>query len=337
MGSFLWQISAFIVLAVLLWSGAGIWHFTLSPFHHMESKWEWQPVKAPSVAESIVQRAFNLTFAHLSRNCGKNQSIKSCCQNESKSGDPWWFQSMMRDMSRNVLGRWQSASNVTYTGEPIKLCGIEKIGTKKWKRLFCLLQNRTFERGQTCRPIETVSQDAVKIVFLRDPLERFLSAFIDKCIVHKGENHCEPVLSFFQGIDKKSLFEAHVNAAPLKWNVHFFPQSLYCDGLYRDLHSYDFIGRMGPAFFQDLDKLGSQFGDKLTEGLEQIFSVSQKLNDSNQGIETSASSHVKEFYTPATVRQVLEYTAIDYMLLDLPIPNWAETILNEDNSGHVYN
>jgi hypothetical protein len=94
---------------------------------------------------------------------------------------------------------------------------------------------------------------------------------------------------------------------------------------------------MGPAFFQDLEKLGSQFGDKLTEGLEQIFSVSQKLNDSNQGIETSASSHVKEFYTPATVRQVLEYTAIDYMLLDLPIPNWAETILNEDNSGHVYN
>lgn len=111
--------------------------------------------------------------------------------------------------------------------------------------------------------------------------------------------------------------------------------SLYCDGLFRHLNSFAFVGRMGPTFYQDLERLGNQFGEKLAKGLEQVFFVSQKINGSNRGIETSASSHVKEYYTPATVRQVLEYTAIDYKLLDLPIPMWAEQMLSDD-SIHVY-
>jgi hypothetical protein len=224
MRSLLRHFSAPLFLAVLLSAtAAGVWHLALSQFDYIETKWEWQPFEAPSVAESIVQRAFNSTFARLSRSCGKNQNIKACCQNASKSGDPWWFQSMMRHMSLYGLGGWQSAPNVSSTGDPIKLCAIEKIGTKQWKRLFCILQNRT-PRGLTCRPNEEVSQDAYQFVFLRDPLERFLSAFIDKCIVHAGEKHCEPVHSFLQEMDKKSLFKAYVMASPLKWNSHFFPQ-----------------------------------------------------------------------------------------------------------------
>ena len=146
-----------------------------------------------------------------------------------------------------------------------------------------------------------------KAVFLRDPLERFLSAFVDKCIGSDrrlGEHHCEPNVIF--GVPKKRLcmfeheaagrktpqdrekfdvysrgrtlttdlvvpqplpeeravttddttaddlqvynrylFEAYVDVFPLSWNVHFYPQAMYCNGLFQDmLTEYDFVGTL---------------------------------------------------------------------------------------------
>ena len=58
----------------------------------------------------------------------------------------------------------------------------------------------------------------------------YLGAWIAKSIT---ERHCEPTSVFLdkengftKGLDdnKKLLFEAYVDAMPLKWNVHFFPQ-----------------------------------------------------------------------------------------------------------------
>lgn len=58
---------------------------------------------------------------------------------------------------------------------------------------------------------------------------RFLRCLDRKSIT---EGHCEPTRVFLEkengfteGLDdKKLLFEAYVDAMPLKWNVHFFPQ-----------------------------------------------------------------------------------------------------------------
>jgi hypothetical protein len=156
------------------------------------------------------------------------------------------------------------------------------------------------------------------------------SAFINKCIERGNEDHCEPMLEHVQGLDKQTLFEAYVNSFPVKWNLHFFPQSVYCNGLYRHLDSYDFVGRMGPTFYHDLERLGRQFRGTLPDALEKVFHISDRLNNTNQGIETSASSHVLDYYTPKTLRQVLEYFAIDYVLLDIPIPDWAKQILEQE-------
>jgi hypothetical protein len=65
--------------------------------------------------------------------------------------------------------------------------------------------------------------------------------------------------------------------------------------------------------------------------LENVFHFQEARvdNKTNQGVETSASSHVMEYYTPKTLRQVLEYVAIDYYLLNIPIPAWAERMLEQ--------
>ena len=47
------------------------------------------------------------------------------------------------------------------------------------------------------------------------------------------------------------LLDAYVELFPLSWNVHFYPQSLYCNGLFLDqLKDYDFIG----TFYRDAAK-----------------------------------------------------------------------------------
>ena len=162
-----------------------------------------------------------------------------------------------------------------------------------------------------------------RAVFLRDPLERFLSGYLDKCVRSVREKHCEPnqlfsvsdatirqaehaasgrgdqrqnmarrydrthqnrtlttdlipplhkggrivgrstspssttttntITSSSSGMNTPPvlnashyhfLLDAYVELFPLSWNVHFYPQSLYCNGLFLDLlKDYDFIGK----------------------------------------------------------------------------------------------
>ena len=174
-----------------------------------------------------------------------------------------------------------------------------------------ITNNNNNKRATAARP--------QKAVFLRDPLERFLSAFVDKCIRYPYQKHCQPNLLFSSSEDSirqsehlasgrntsqrqqrhsrtykdrtlttdlipspaqrqqrrrqelnpvnnnnnnnvsvvtktattttttaadyQYMFDAYIDIFPLSWNVHFYPQALYCNGLFLDLlDEYDFIG-----------------------------------------------------------------------------------------------
>ena len=183
-------------------------------------------------AAEIVHRSFNSSFLHLTSNCSTSNAIMMCCR-QPFPHTPWWFQTMMRDFKWTSHWHAQSARTVTESGGDVSMCAMEKIGIKHWKELFCQFQNRSSGPGRSCHPKPPVSREASKFVFLRDPLERFLSAFIDKCERRPREGHCEPTIVFTDHQNKltekllhnkKLLFEAYVDAMPLKWNLHFFPQ-----------------------------------------------------------------------------------------------------------------
>lgn len=205
-----------------------------------------QPIKPMLLyhtAKDIVHETYRATFAHLEK-CPENYTMRGCAKftyrKRTEVDFPWWFQSMLRDTTfdHNVHAFWhdQSAPNVLDDGSGIRMCAIEKIGIKQWKHVFCQLQNNeTFVIGN-CAPKQRVPDSVPKFVFLRDPLERFLSAFIDKCLRSTRENresHCAPAIVFEKdenGLTKglldsdKTFFEAYVNTMPLQWNMHFFPQ-----------------------------------------------------------------------------------------------------------------
>ncbi len=293
----------------------------------------------------------------------------------------WWFQSMIRDAG-NIAGEPSFVFGPWHVGQAtdpnVSMCMIEKIGIKHWTKLFTSLNNSTYysrkvrsDESQTIQ-LPASGQGYPSFVVLRDPLDRFLSAYLDKCVDpyhRKREEHCEPNEIYrdheqndmkanrltagysFGGDDdkvkdsdmkghRKTLFSMYVDTMPLKWNLHFFPQSLYCDGLYRFIDDYDFVGHMGSSFYNDLEKLGSRYGGRFETKLKEIFDYSSKLDrveeevsNVNVGIETKASEKVMQYYTPRSLRKVLEYVSIDYALLDLRIPEWAEEMLREDENG----
>jgi len=318
--------------------------------------------EGPSIKQWIW-RSYNETYAVLDQ-CPENVGFKACLRTsyeqlssdlrpsdslvfqKNLSSTPWWFRTVLRDASdgRGLHGSWHDLE-FTSTVPPTRMCTIEKVGTTQWRRVECLLNRSPFKpfKGQPCKV--PLPDDGSKIVFLRDPLERFLSGYIDKCIKKKDQGHCEPadILHNKEGVDRdrRAMFEMYVDTMALKWNMHFFPSSFYCGGLYRTLGSYDFVGTMDRNFYHDLGALGDKFGDNMTKALEQVFDVSHqtRMNTSNVGKETRAPDLVRDYYSGRSIRRVLQYLSIDYVKLNLPVPGWAREMFDQENIrlAMVYN
>lgn len=359
--------------------------------------------------------------------------LKSLQTKYKYSTQHWWFRSMIRnggnfdDVPRGELhGPW----HIGQAKDPnVSMCMIEKVGIKHWQDLFAELNHnedgeRVYRPGRPIPlPDDAVSKSSSEyypsFVFLRDPLDRFLSAYIDKCVHpkhRKKEEHCEPNEIFNTGDDvfnpmlagfsfsddvdidstattigttedesngdnndkkkkkqtttiesrsnKKAMFAAYVDTMPLTWNLHFFPQSLYCNGIFRFIDQYDYVGYMNGDFHRHLNAIGTRYGGRFESALKDVFEYDdeiqtrrrtmttndaeavaavgiEKQTDSNDaaiatatahhtGVETKASDKVKEYYTPRSLRQVLQYVSIDYMLLNMNIPQWAEEMLQEE-------
>lgn len=332
-----------------------------------------------SIGRQIVEHAFNESYVDLrlipSTNGDEQKHLVHMRQLYQLRGNtnleygqkwPWWFQTLLRDIAtKHTGGALHGDWHQLYFPSPanLNLCVFEKGGTKEWRKLHCkFLHNdtnvvknmsavemsRCYQDSMHKEDEPTSSLSSPRVVFLRDPLERFLSGFIDKCVrENKGEprpaKHCEPLPVFAKGSkmvdgfiekaqssDARKLFEIYVDAFPLSWNLHFIPQSLFCGGLNVELPNYDFVGNMGDTFYQHLKRLGDRF-PALQPYLEDQFRLKTKGGiHSNKGVETKAANQTEYFYTPKTVRRVLEYMSVDYVTLGLEIPRWADEMLSKD-------
>lgn len=155
------------------------------------------------------------------------------------------------------------------------MCRLPKIGSSSWVAAY----SRAALRDQNMkpwhldhRPMEALrashgAPGAFTAVFLRDPLERFISGYLDKCAnwrVALAEKHCEPHVlhcngtrsgllrdmistsfvegSLTAGATSRAALELYADTVPLKWNGHFMPQALSCDELGLTLPRYSFVG-----------------------------------------------------------------------------------------------
>lgn len=367
-----------------------------------------------SPARQIMEQAYARTYAKLEEQCPTTKSL-SDCMNElyhaeqeeehdpSPTHFPWWFRTMLRDGSPAIHpkkitplhGPWHTlrivlsspSSSTQQQQQQLEVCALEKNGSTEWRKTQCALNNETItgnpHRRAPCQPQSqfwgdgddsTTTTD--RIVILRDPLTRFLSAFLDKCVSrNRIEQHCEPTRLFgYSSKDKDNqnnnttatrkedenairvddlekdshlFFQAYVDLLPLKWNVHFFPQALYCNGLYRTLPEYKFVGEMGPQYHDDLHRIANHYGTPLQDVITDQFKLKQSPPTTTtppQTTTTTTSAYdfrsrsqkaarlISEYYTPATVRKALEYFSIDYIKLGLELPDWVDEMLLSEES-----
>lgn len=362
------------------------------------------------IGTNIINKAYKNSYNAFEKYCSRSTDInfKACMEltrdkgrekeeqkenastiTSSSSHWDWWFQTMLRDGAGSGIHLFfhELDINLVTDNTPssiMRFCAIEKVDVPSWRKLSCVMNNGDLSGNYLCpiTPAAVPKQDSYsRVVFLRDPLERFLLSFIAFCIdpirlpEYKKQKpatgpNCEPNPIFHkQGHDivdgkenKKRFFEAFVNTMPLKWNLFFYPQSLYCDGLYRHIQNYTFIGHMGGGerkvgdgnnqFYNDiaqLSKLGNhdiatykiktseeshRLATKFDYELNEIFRYEDYIKrdgDNEKERELQAIKLYHEYYTPQTVKKVLQYMSIDYVKLNLPIPKWAEQMLLEND------
>ncbi len=88
---------------------------------------------------------------------------------------------------------------------------------------------------------------------------------------------------------------------------------------------------MNESFYQELGRFLDKYPN-LDQQVRKVFRIDGKENKTNHGTELQASLHTWKYYTPNTIRRVLQYTSIDYILLNMTIPDWAESILKGDDT-----
>jgi len=126
-------------------------------------------------------------------------------------------------------------------------------------------------------------------------------------------------------------FRVSVCARKMDWDLHFFPISFMCGGLYQKIKDYTFVGKMDDTFYQELGRFIQLYPD-LKDAVEEGFKMKGKEEEQNVGTEKKAALLAQGYFTPNTVRKALQYYSIDYMLLGLEIPQWAEEILERDET-----
>mmetsp|Transcript_41946 Transcript_41946/g.48978 ORF Transcript_41946/g.48978 Transcript_41946/m.48978 type:complete len:403 (+) Transcript_41946:206-1414(+) len=343
------------------------------------------PKTQTRIARGIVDQSFQETFAHLRhatrREGAESTSFKTLIRETANATlpsqpYPWWFQTMLRDANMPGVGLHGEWHFQRLKHPRVDVCTIEKVGSSPWRGVVHTLNKEEAGNGTTLRD-EEKQEEPFRIAIFRDPLARFLSAYLDKCIETQSQ-HCKPEAIFRfanpkQGLppldnsqqerllhtirqNPKQHFEAYVDAMPLMWDVHFFPQSMYCDGIYRFWKGYDYVGNMSEraTFHKSLDELVTKMGGRFETLVRERFNLPATINseaetttpatlirhsngsviaDGNLNVggnhATGASSLVQQYYTPQSVRRVLQYLSIDYTLLDLDIPDWAEDMLAE--------
>mmetsp|Transcript_6269 Transcript_6269/g.13893 ORF Transcript_6269/g.13893 Transcript_6269/m.13893 type:complete len:365 (+) Transcript_6269:1-1095(+) len=178
-----------------------------------------------------------------------------------------------------------------------------------------------------------------KAVFVRDPLERLLSGYLDKCRMlpeewrSKGNCPSNGYISFPDFV--KAVFaKASDWDGLLAMNAHWRPQSINCD-LYKWLEYYQFQGNfshLGPHSKYLLQSLGLY--DKYGHGWQKY---GYGWSDTEDGFELfaekphdhklrDAGNKVEEYFTKELADFALDFYRKDYELFSLPRPSWYEKL-----------
>jgi len=193
-----------------------------------------------------------------------------------------------------------------------------------WKKFHDPNHNKLkylYDFGSRFAGQSTVFQDPAwaKVTIVRDPLERVLSGYIDKCVNKYEYNVCPGKETTFHGLVTHILMTSDRDL-----NVHFKPQSTICD-----LDKY--------AKFYDVLVMGDpEIGDKALailkrQGLEEYYygwgkNGDQPMFKAKAVHGTGASKKYKEYFSKDLAELLYQRFRADYRTFHLPKPSWIDEL-----------
>lgn len=154
--------------------------------------------------------------------------------------------------------------------------------------------------------------DATRAVFVREPLERFASAFMNKCLGSDTVN-CPTNAKTFRGIVEWAL---QTDLTDTSLNGHWLLQSHHCE-LHKRIQGYNVIGLIEEATFaRDMTCVLTR------AGLDGFVQSSRDVPTANRG-ELNTTKVLQKLFTPDAARQLIAHMHDDYDLFGLPTPAWV--------------
>lgn len=162
---------------------------------------------------------------------------------------------------------------------------------------------------------------ATRAVFLRDPIARLASAFLNKCA--SKEDEC-PINVEMCSIRKIVAWALNAELDPFHQNEHWVMQSHFCD-LKERINEYTFIGFMTKATLSRdarcmLEEAGlAKFGTVFTDDAA----------PTNEAVGIKEEHVLMKLFTKDAATKLIEKYADDYNTFGLPRPDWVESATGE--------
>ena len=228
-------------------------------------------------------------------------------------------------------------------------CLIEKIGCSTWNQVLQHLtpfpprmRNRLPERNARAdEVIRLVFSDpnAVRAVFVRDPLERFASAFVNKCYDEvRGFNSslCIPAMVRGAPIGRAVSFGQAVqwmlrvrNPAATNTDGHWRAQSGHCE-LATRVHEFTIIGKYQKSTFERdaqclLEEARLGAWEKAFVSPREAFNPARSTEDG----DTAEFALLQKLYTRESGEAMMRHFEHDYRTFRLPPPAWLANATGE--------
>lgn len=190
--------------------------------------------------------------------------------------------------------------------------------------------------------------DATRAVFVRDPLARFVSGFLNKCFL----NHCRGTTEHEacswrtleergQAIAISRAVEGIIKSKPEDVNSHYRHQSAQC-GLQKHIKEYNVVGVMTKdGLAADaaclLEKAGlSHFNTRgppdylpYWEAPQDWDNTTHALGGLKLGSNFTEEEMLQRLFTKEAATKLMEWYKQDYELFNLPTPTWIEKATGE--------
>lgn len=228
-------------------------------------------------------------------------------------------------------------------GAKFAMCLIEKNACSAWSTILNKLHRHSLDAGYVTSIVqETFSPEtatdvfkdpsATRAVFVRDPLERFLSAFLDKCLsgpcsgladycfMRKPEQKGGGI-PFSQAVQWILLQNtSHIDG-------HWSLQSHHCE-LHSRLHEYTILGIMGKRTLAKnaaclLERAGLSYLN-VKSSAPHSPAFWQVPEDAGYSSAEQTTEYLKSFYSKEAAQNVYNAFKEDYELFKLPRPDWID-------------